>query len=134
MTAFDYSGLLAISQSLVAKFGRPVTLIRYDQTVGDAAKPWDGPTDARAVPNLSVAAVGAFVPVYGRRALGLLRVDDDSLKRVMNVLLVAPPVGSTDDLTTVNAVIDGGVEYELLQAEVLRPATTVLLYAYEVKR
>ena len=65
MAATDWTELVATAQGLIDDNGRDVTLIRFNQTPGDANKPWAGPDDPRTTPDATTTVKGCFVPVAG---------------------------------------------------------------------
>lgn len=88
MPDFDYGPIQATAQSLISDFGADVTFVAFNETAGDPAKPWDGPTDPRVGGStLTVRAVQ--VEPSGAVRLGLAVNIDDLLKRAEKILLVA---------------------------------------------
>lgn len=132
--SFDYSALAQTVVDLINEFGRPVTILRYDQAAADPTKPWAGPADPRATPNFQLNTVGVYVSVGGAEKYGFMITDQDLIPRVKEVLLIPPQIGGTEDLSTMNEVVDGGVRYNVVTADKLRPGDTTMLYYLAVGR
>lgn len=128
----DYTRLAGRARTLVAANGRLVDFVRLEQTPQDATQPWNGPEDpdgVNATPQEVVVGVPvAAVPPSNVNELGLTTLDQDLLKRSEIVYIVAPGLGVTANLETMNRIIDGGITYKIIFAEKLRPATTTLIY------
>jgi len=131
----NYTELADDAEELVNAAGRSVTIIRYNQTPADSNKPWNGPSSPTTSPDATAGVIGCFVPLSTGSSLGLEITDDDLLKHTDEVCIVAP--GTADppfDLTTANAIIDGGVHKKISFVRVLKPADIVLLYFIGVER
>ena len=135
--AIDYDKLAQTAFRLVENAGRTADFYRIDQRPLDEDKPWLGPDpdpdnylpDAQelGVPIVSVS------PADGN-LLGITTLDEDALKRVSKLLITAPGLTHTEDLSRMNYVVDEGVRHEIEFVEVLRPATTTVLYFVGVRR
>ena len=135
--ALDYTKLAELARVLVSENGRTVDFVRVDQDPADATKPWNGPAapaDNDDYDAFVEAVPVAAVPPSNVNELGLTTIDQDLLKRVELIYIVAPGLGVTADLATMNRVLDGGVTYKVLFSETLRPATTTLVYFIGVVR
>lgn len=137
--AFDYSDLAATATTLIADFGRDVTLRLQPQQPADSAKPWD---DAQAP-----AVATDDVTLDGVKAAFLDPAEEDRQGQTVEVVrarvLVAatslieevPGAGCPDDTTQVThdldqrwQVVDGARAYEILRAVPVKPGGTLLYY------
>ena len=135
MAAVDYATLAETAKTLIEQNGRLITFNRFNQTPGDNAKPWLGPTDPRSSVDATATISGVFVPPSGAAALGLRTVDSDLLKRTAEIAIVAPgSVSPPFDLATANEVVDGGVKKKVTFTETLKPGSTTVLYFVGVAR
>lgn len=123
----DYVKLAGTAQRLIAKTGRVVTLQRLSSEPANEDKPWKGPGAPTVEQEKEVRAT--FVPASG--GLGRDLVDEELLKRVEQVALIAP---SDVDLEVFNLVKDGESKWKIEWIQTLRPADQVLLYVFGVKR
>lgn len=125
----DYVKLAATVVRLIAKNGRTVTLHKLSGAANDPAKPWKGP----GTPTLQGAGVevkGVFVPATGD-ALGREFISEELLARASEVLLVAP---NATDLEPFNVLLDNLIRWRVEWCYTLKPADTVMLYAFGVCR
>ena len=129
---FDYTSIQATAQSLVTRFGADVVLVAYNQTPGDAAQPWDGPTDPRTgSTTLTVRAV-QIEPSSAVR-LGLAANVDDLAKRAERILLIAGD--NAQDLRAYQEVSDAAGPYKIERVHELNPTgVDRLLWFLELKR
>ncbi len=123
----DYVKLAATAQRLIDKTGRVVKLQRLSSEPADPDKPWKGPGQPEVAQEKELKAT--FVPAGG--GLGRDLVDEELLKRVEQVALIAP---SDVDLEVFNLVLDGGSKWKVEWIQTLKPAEQVLLYVFGVKR
>lgn len=120
----DAAKTLAFAQRIIKKNGRPIVFQLLSATPADATKPWKGaqaPTVAK-----SFSTYGAFVPLTGRVDLSSMAIDDEMLKRVEQVVLVA---GGTE-LDAYNQIVDTAITYRIDWFKKLRPGPTTFLYAF----
>lgn len=127
----DLVKLIATAQRLIKANGRAVTFIRHDETLADAAKPWDGPTDARTTPAETQALDAVFVPPASAVRLGLSTEQSDLIIRSEQIMIVSP---GTVDLSRFQEVLDDDIYWKINMVEVLKPGPTVLLGFVGVKR
>lgn len=135
MTTFDYTYIADRAKDLIAKFGRPITVIQYDDTIDDPTKPWRGAADLRSTPIAEVVAFGVFVEPIGARALGISTQAGELLKRADAILLVSLGSASSGvDLSLFDEVVDGARRWKIEVVEKLQPGDLTLLYFLGVKR
>ncbi len=127
----DLVKLVATAQRLIKANGRSVTIIRHDETLADAAKPWDGPTSARTTPDETSALDAVFVPPASAVRLGLSTEQNDLIIRSEQIMIIAP---GAVDLTRFQEVLDGDVYWKITMVETLKPGPTLLLAFMGVKR
>jgi hypothetical protein len=125
----DYARAVALAQRLILKNGRAIDVIRFSPTAADANKPWRGPGTPTVAQTVSTTAV--FLPHASLGDLGKLGIDEEMLKRVEQVALVA---GGATDLSSFNAFVDGGSRWKIDWVRELKPGSTSVLYAIGVKR
>lgn len=126
--AIDYTELAALAQELILESGRTVKVQKLSSAAADATKPWLGAGAQTVTTERSLPAV--FVPASGG-GLGRELVDEELLKRVQQVALIAP----TDiDLESFNCIEDNGSKWRVEFVQVLRPANVTLLYVFGVMR
>lgn len=127
----DLTKLVATAQRLIKANGRSVTFIRHDQTLGDVAKPWQGPTDARAKPNDTSVQNAVFLEPSSAPKLGISTEQSDLVMNSEQIMMVSP---GTVDLTAFQEVLDGTTYWKITTIEVLRPGAVTLLAYVGVKR
>jgi len=125
--AKDYSTTIATAQRLITKFGRSVTLVEFDTTLADSAKPWDGPADARTAPDSTLVLDAVSVqPGGSSQQLGFSVFSDDLISRLAAIFIVSP--GASADLSTYQELLDtDGVRYKIDAVEVLKPGPDVIV-------
>jgi hypothetical protein len=132
--AKDYSTTIATAQRLITKFGRAITLVEFDTTLADSAKPWDGPADARTAPDSTLALDAVMVqPGGSSQQLGFQVFNEDLVARMNGIFIVSP--GAAADLALYQEVIDLDlVRYKIIATEVLRPGPDVIVGFIGVSR
>ena len=125
----DYARAVALAQRLITKNGRAITVQQLGSIPADVTKPWKGAANPTVVN--SVETVGVFVPHAGSEDLGKFLVDEELLKRVEQVVLIA---GGGTDLTTYQQVLDEGSVWKIDWIRGLKPGSVTVLYAVGVKR
>jgi hypothetical protein len=131
----DFTAIANLANTILADLpGRSVTVIKLDDSVDDAAKPWRGASDARSTPAASSTQTAVFVPPTGS-GLGSLVQQEELIKRSEQIMLIAPGAASSDDLSDFDEVIDtDGSRWKITFTEVLAPSDVTLLYAIGVRR
>lgn len=126
--AKDYSGNIATAQRLITKFGRAITLVQFNDTETDIAKPWEGNTAPRTVPDATLAIDAVFVFPTGLLNLGLGADQRSLLARSEQICILSP--GATADISIYQEIIDTDLSRWTIQTtEQLKPANdTVLAY------
>jgi len=125
----DYARAQALALRLIQKNGKNVTFQRLDATAADPAKPWKGPGTPTVAATANTVAVS--LPHASLVDLGFFSQDDEMLKRAEQVLLV--PGGATD-LEPFTNILEAGVRWRIEWVRTLKPADTVVLYAFGVCR
>jgi len=120
---FNYAPLATKALSLVERFGREVTMLKYSETPADAAAPWEGPADGTAT---SVTVSAVFEEDESRD-------DADAVRRGRQTCYVAADA-TTEDLATFNKMNDGGELREVHSVRVIQPGPRKVLYVVEVSR
>lgn len=125
----DFARAQAFALRLITKNGRSVAFERLSSTPTDSNMPWNGPGTPTVAQSVTTVAVS--LPHASLTELGFTSVDDELLKRTEQVLLV--PGGATD-LEPFHTMLDGGIRWAVEWVRTLKPASTVVLYAFGVKR
>ncbi len=129
----NYAQLAATAQRLVVDAGRPIILVRLDTEPPDTSKPWRAPTP-RSTGATEVPCTGVFVPLSSRTFLGSEAYLPQDVNRGEQICIVAA-LDTSEDLLTFNEIIDeDGTRWKIMRPQVLQPASTKLLYAFEVRR
>lgn len=127
--ALDYSAIAATALRLVQNAGRQVTFMRFNQTPDSGTKPWGANADLRSTPDDTVSLWAVSVHPTDINVLGIRIRDDDLLKQVREILIIAPGPDNQEDLRLYQQVTDGRV-FRIVFMEQLKPNdVTVLWYA-----
>jgi hypothetical protein len=123
----NYVRSAATAKRLIEENGRTVTLVRKTRTAEDPALPWRGPVDPG---NTTVAQVKAVIyPVTEKDAIdGLVRLG-------METAMVAhDSLTPGQDLSDIDAIIDGSNTYKVVKAVVIGPGDTKIVYQFYLER
>jgi hypothetical protein len=133
----NYTNAAATASRLIEENGRAITLVKLNQTPTDVDKPWRGTTDARNVPELSLAAFGVFVSPSGG-GLGFIAEDSEMVRLSEQIVLVAAASLSGYKVEDFNEIIDPedniNTRWRITKVEMLKPGPVRILYAIGVKR
>ena len=132
--AKDYASLADAARRLVIEYGRNMFVIKFDSTVADSSKPWEGPPNPRAGTVVSTAVPGISIGVGEGIKLGIVVKDSDLSKQTEQILILAPGSELQLNLEDYNEVQDQSTRWRVVWVEKLRPATLTLLYFMGVKR
>ena len=127
----NFPKLIATAQRLITENGRSVTFIRHDETLADAAKPWDGPASARGVPDETFVTDAVFVQPASAVRLGMTMEQADLVVQSEEIMIVAP---GANDLSRFQEVLDGSTYWKITLLEVLKPGALVVLAFVGVRR
>lgn len=128
----DYVRLQATAVRLIAANGGDFTFRSFDPSDGDAAKPWDGPTDPRAGAATTSVQRGIVIQPAAAVQMGLVTSVEDLLKRSQRLLLVA---GGATDLTTFEEVDTPDGPSKIVRVHRLQPdGVTTLAWFVELER
>jgi len=125
--ALDYNAIAATALRLVQNAGRQVTFLRFNQTPDSISKPWGANTDLRSNPDASVSLWAVSVHPTDINVLGIRIRDDDLLKHVREILIVAPGPDNQQDLRLYQQVLDSRV-FRIVFMEQLKPNNVTLLW------
>jgi len=126
-----HTELVRVAQQLVALHGRSVTFRRFNQSAADPAKPWRGPTNLDASPAAQETLAAVAVPPSSANELGMSVQDQEMLRRVEKIYIVAQ---GTQDLSIMDEVVDNNVNYRIEFVEFLQPGNVGILYFVGVRR
>ena len=124
----DFSKMAAVAQRLIQANGRTVTIVRHGKNPQDSDKPWRGSSE---YPAATVTGKAAFVAASD---LGYKVRDAENVKRADKVALFAAADDGGQALEDFDVIEDGASVWHIMRVEVLQPATTRLLYMFEVAR
>ena len=125
----DFDRLALTAQRLIAANGRSVTVIKYGNAPQDSEKPWRGQSE---YPEAEVVGIAAFVP--RTQMITTRATNEDGALRETEYALFAGEDDTDLDLETFHAIEDNGRIWRIVSTEVLVPASTRVLYMFEVKR
>lgn len=128
----DFAPLIVTAQRLIGENGRSVTLVEFDSTLSDAARPWLGPADPRTVPDSSLVLDAVFVEPSSGVSLGLALETDDLIKNSDQIMIVS--AGAAVDLTVFGEVIDGSTRWKIETIKILKPGSEIVLGFVGVRR
>ncbi len=124
----DFVALAATAERLIEANGRSVTVTKQGATAADPNKPW------RTTPTPVAGSVTGLAVFVAPSSLGYVVENVDNVKRAEQVALFAANNDGGSTLEDFDVIIDGGTTWKILRAEVLQPASTRLLYMFEVSR
>jgi hypothetical protein len=120
---FNYSGIGAVALKQINDKGRDIT-VRYagnDQVYNPATDTFTAGTD------VDVPVKGVFTQFAKKDIDGeLIKVTDKRVLIAGTALDNAPENNSK--------IIDGGIEYQVINTETIQPSDTVVLYMVQVRR
>lgn len=133
--AFNYNPVIKKAKSLVDKFGRSITFVKFDEGVADPTKPWDGAGNPRLNPESSITLNGVFVPPSSSVELGFQTVKPGMSDRASQIVIIVPGVAHADvEFEQYDEIIDGTVRWKIVQVETLKPGPDRVVYFIEVER
>ncbi len=130
--ALDYTSFQNLAERLIEENGRTISLVRRDQAnPTDPAKPWRGSTEADEI---TVVVKGVFVEYEKMDFDGSLVRRGDK-----RVLIAAKSV--TDESNASNLkiedydhVLDAGVRWKIITAELIEPGPLRIMYDLQVRQ
>lgn len=116
MAGFDYAKIAATASTLIEKFGRPLSLRRYNKTGGNA---WDPVT---SIVDQQVTGVMREYTAAEMGALGIPAGDQV-------VILAGNAQPSIDQ-----KIVDGSAELEIVSVTTVKPGDTGLVHFVQVRK
>lgn len=127
----DFTKLAATAKRLIDANGRTVTLTKQGvDDSGDVTKPWRTVATPAAD---SVTGAGVFVATEPGK-LGAQWFNPDNLKRGDQIMFFAALNDEGKNLQEFDTVTDDGTVWKIVHTQLLSPATTKLLYQFQVRR
>jgi hypothetical protein len=120
----DFIKLALTAKRLIDANGRQVTLIKYGNAPQDQDKPWRGRSEYHEA---EVVGYAAFVPSSSIK-------NANSVKREVSFALFAADDDGGHELETFDAIDDDGIIWKIIRTELIAPASTRVLYKFEVTR
>jgi hypothetical protein len=125
----DFERLAQTAKRLIEANGRVVTLVIRSRSAAIAAQPWAG-----GATDTTTTVRAAFVPASSTGLGRSLQIDPGKFRRLSQVLLVAgASLPSAFDPEKVTRVIDNDRTYNVAVVDVLKPASTALLYSFGIE-
>ena len=129
--ALDYANFRLLAERLINENGRSMTLTRKDQdNPTDPTKPWRTSTE---VAEISFPVVGVFIDYEKDEVDGTLILRGDK-----RVLVAAKDIDDQSPTNTkvedYNSITDGTVVYRIINAQVIEPGDTRILYDLQVRQ
>jgi len=129
VVVMDYTAMAAMAKRLIDANGRTVTVVKNGTTPQNSEQPWRGLADYPAV---SVTGLAAFVP---GSSVATWRVTlRDNIKFGANYALFPASDDAGNQLEFFDEILDNGVRWKIVNAEIIGPTTVRLLYLFEVAR
>ena len=119
--AVNYTALAATAERLIRENGREVTIVKRIETPPVAATPWEG-DDSSAETTVTADAV------FFDELVGSIAGEPSADRTWIGMILIAANDAGTEDLTTFDAIRDGGRHIELASISPLKPGSTLLIY------
>lgn len=124
----DYVSLAATAKRLIDANGRTVTLTKQGNTPATASKPWRGQSSP------VVSTVSGKAVFVDPSMMGTMFTNEDNVKRGEQIALFAASNDAGNDLHLFDTITDDAVVWKILTAKLLAPASTRILYVFEVAR
>lgn len=124
----DWTSVLTTVKRALDRSGRNISIQRLSGVAADSTRPWRGAATPTVATTHTVRA--CFVPPSSDDFARSI-ASDDMLATVEQIALVEP---NGIELESFDTILDGGLRYAIKWAWVLKPGSTILLYAFGVKR
>lgn len=132
MSTFDYSELAQTCIEMIAEFGRTCTIIAFNRTPADNAKPWEGPGEPRTSPSFSEAGSFCFVNAKSLTDLGFTLDTEEA--RTAEAYCLAASADFAADVENADELLDGSQRWKICYFDQLKPAETALIFVLALKR
>jgi len=130
----DYVAIAKVAETLIAGSGRTVTILKFNESEQDPAKPWKGSSNPRLLPDFEVTTIATFVNPSSAVNLGIATESSELVKNSEKIMLVAPGATIIEDLRLADEVQDEDLRWKVVGVTTLKPADKILLYYIGVKR
>lgn len=121
--AFDYSGLNATAQTLLADFGRAAVLRQRSNTLIDPARPSRGFNTG----NVDVT-INAVFTKFDKGQMEDSAIEDGDLLCVVSALDIPGIEIGTDDL-----IVDGSDHRQIVSVEKVRPGPDTIVWKLQIR-
>jgi hypothetical protein len=118
-----------LTERLIAKHGRDMTVRKFSRTPADANKPWRGPSP-QDPPGYEFEVTARAVVIDWTEQ----EVRDDQTRRDSKRLLIAAKPHPTNDLKSADSLLDEGQVYSLSRGNLLKPGTTSIMWEFQVRQ
>lgn len=129
--ALNYANFRLLAERLINENGRTMTLTRQDQgNASDPTKPWRSSTGAAEI---SFPVVGVVIEYEKDEVDGtlILRGDKRLLVAAKDIDDASPANTKVEDYSKIT---DGAVVYRIINAQVIEPGDTRILYDLQVRQ
>lgn len=117
--------IIATAQRLIKADGRLISLIEFNETPGNASRPWLGPSNPVTTPKETLQVYAVFGSPGGILALGRSDEVNDLIKSSEQIAIVSP--GKDVDMTKYHQVLDGTVYWKISGRQIFKPGTALLI-------
>lgn len=125
--AFDYQPLADTAARLIADFGRPITLRRSDSAAPpDPLRPFE-PAAPSHTPGPHHATVKGVQSSYSASERALGTIEDKDVRFLLS------PDGAPPDLGTEWELVDGEVDYQIVNVREVKPGPVVIYYDVQAR-
>ena len=131
--AFDAAGLASVASTLIAYFGRDISLTRNDPAAPlvDASKPWLGATSTP----LTLATKAVFASATDHDALAKLGSSPELMAALgAEAVAIVSGAGLTWPPDPSTRVVDGSGGWEIVKVGKTQPGPTPIVYTLYLKR
>lgn len=129
----NYANFRTLAERLIEKNGRDISLVRRDQgNPTDAAKPWRDSTEAATI---TVIAKGVIIEFETED------IDNSLVRRGDKRVLLADKSVIDEGGSATNLIIedydhilDAGVRWKIIEANVIEPGDTRIMYDIQIRK
>jgi hypothetical protein len=127
---FNYAKMALTANRLIAKFGRPVTLVQFNKNLVQPDKPWRAQYISRQDPIIEKTMPMVFVD----GGLGTSVDKQEFADSTELAGIAAQPTGDETDYRRCDEIVDGSTRYKIKDVQVLHPGPTKLIYIFKIER
>ncbi len=130
--ALDYVSFQNLAERLIEENGRTISLVRRDQgNPTDPSKPWRGSTEADEI---TVVVKGVFVEFEKQDFDGTLVRRGDKRILIADKSVNDESSASNLKIEDYDHVLDGGVRWKIITAELIEPGDLRIMFDIQVRQ